>query len=525
MSRDRNLLVAMAALLLSSLVGLALRPLLPIDETRYLAVAWEMHLSGDWLVPTKNFALYSDKPPLLFWAINLIWMLTGVSEFAARMVGPLSGCVALWLTSVLGRRLWPDMPGIGGRAALALTGLVVFALSASLTMFDVPLTVFTLAGLIALSDAGQPEAGRRPWVLFGAAIAFGVLTKGPVILFHLLPAAILLPWWGAAPLPWRRVASGIGLGLLVAIGLLALWLVPAAIFGGAEYREAIFWHQSAGRLATSFAHAKPWWFYLALLPLLAFPLFWGAVPLRSWKARGDRGLRLCLIWFSGALILFSLTSGKQIHYLVPELPALALLAARVAPSGPNRTPLPAVAVLAVAALAVSLIGLGVIDPGRIAPLLKPAGMLLVWSLLIVIICLLAIRRRGLLGAAILSLGSLTATNLLIGATLLSSSYSSHPIAERIAAAADRGSVAVWGGTYHAQFNFAGRLTSPVAPLASDVELEAWLAGHPQGLLIGPTDELRMNWTPQEIVNFRNQDWAIWAISDAPPVPKREPPNE
>ena len=65
-----------------------LRLLFPTDETRYLAVAWEMSLSGDYFVLTKNFELYSHKPPLLFWLINLTWLVTGVSEGAARLVGP-----------------------------------------------------------------------------------------------------------------------------------------------------------------------------------------------------------------------------------------------------------------------------------------------------------------------------------------------------------------------------------------------------------------------------------------------------
>lgn len=54
------------AFLLVAVTGVLLRPLAPIDETRYVAVAWEMWQSGDFLVPTKNFELYTHKPPLLF---------------------------------------------------------------------------------------------------------------------------------------------------------------------------------------------------------------------------------------------------------------------------------------------------------------------------------------------------------------------------------------------------------------------------------------------------------------------------
>lgn len=58
----------------------------PIDETRYLAVAWEMRQTGEFLVPHLNGATYAHKPPLLFWLINLGWLLTGVHAWTARVM-------------------------------------------------------------------------------------------------------------------------------------------------------------------------------------------------------------------------------------------------------------------------------------------------------------------------------------------------------------------------------------------------------------------------------------------------------
>ena len=46
--------------------GLA-RPLMPVDETRYAAVAWEMWTRGDFIVPRLDGLPYDHKPPLLFW--------------------------------------------------------------------------------------------------------------------------------------------------------------------------------------------------------------------------------------------------------------------------------------------------------------------------------------------------------------------------------------------------------------------------------------------------------------------------
>jgi 4-amino-4-deoxy-L-arabinose transferase-like glycosyltransferase len=521
MIRRNPTALAILCLLLTSALGILLRPLTPIDETRYLAVAWEMHLTGDWLVPSKNFAPYSDKPPLLFWAINLVWMLTGVSEFWGRMVVPLFTCLAVWLTAVLARALWPGDSDIGGRAALALAGLAVFAISGGLTMFDMPLAVATLAGLLCLHRGSLAvQAGRfgaGPWAGFGAAVALGVLIKGPVILFHLMPAALLLPLWTAGGLPWRALPLRLGFGLGVAMALLSLWLVPAAILGGEEYRDAILWHQSAGRLASSFAHARPWWFYLALLPALLFPLGWSPALWRAgWQARWrqDAGLRLCLIWTAAALVLFSLTSGKQIHYLVPELPAVALVAARLSGPLPRFGLWPAAVLLGMLAAVAVLASLGVIPLGGMADFLAPRSALLAWALLVLALCWLALQRRGAAGAMLLSLGGVLATNLLIAVTATGTLYSTHPIAALIGPERAQG-IAYVGSRYHAEFNFAARLTAPVTE-ASDLDgLRGWAADHPDGLIIAHRGADEPPWPPQTALPYRGDRYGLWSVAEAP----------
>ncbi|MDX1489452.1 MAG: hypothetical protein R3268_14675, partial [Acidiferrobacterales bacterium] len=52
----------------------------PLDETRTLAVAWEMW-SRATLVPTLNGVTYTDQAPLLFWLINLGWQVFGVNDW------------------------------------------------------------------------------------------------------------------------------------------------------------------------------------------------------------------------------------------------------------------------------------------------------------------------------------------------------------------------------------------------------------------------------------------------------------
>ena len=66
-ARNANILTVLAGLwLLLILTSLVTRGFLPVDETRYVSVAWEMWLRHDFLVPHLNGAVYSHKPPLLF---------------------------------------------------------------------------------------------------------------------------------------------------------------------------------------------------------------------------------------------------------------------------------------------------------------------------------------------------------------------------------------------------------------------------------------------------------------------------
>ncbi len=66
-------LAIFGAWVLLLMLALLSRHLLAVDETRYVSVAWEMWLRGDWLVPHLNGEPYDHKPPLLFWLIHLSW--------------------------------------------------------------------------------------------------------------------------------------------------------------------------------------------------------------------------------------------------------------------------------------------------------------------------------------------------------------------------------------------------------------------------------------------------------------------
>ncbi len=489
--------IAVAAFLIVAVAGILARPLLPVDETRYLAVAWEMREGGHWLVPRMNGAIYAHKPPLLFWLINLVWTFTGVSETAARLVGPAFGAASIVATAALARRLWPDDARVAGRAALVLAGLLPFTLYAGLTMFDTMLTLATLLGMTVLA-----RPGPRAWAWLGAALAFGAFAKGPVILIHLLPAALLAPlWtgerWSAAAL---RLLQAIGLGLV----LVAVWLVPAIVLGGDEYAHAVLWTQSAGRMASSFAHERAVWFFLPLLPILLWPWIWSAGLWRGLAAtsfRADRGLRLCAVWGGATLLLFSLISGKQVHYLIPALPAAALAIARTLPTG-ARAP---AAGLIPALLGVALIALWLgFGPADLAQQVPPTLGLAAVGLLLVALGAAAFRLRGA-DLAALSPALVLAINLAFVVGGLGSLYDARPIASAIAP--HDGAIAIIGD-YEAEYSFAARLHQPVTTLTAD-EADPWLAAHPDGVLIGDLRRRHPETAPAATFAYNARRLGLW----------------
>ena len=489
------------------------RPLLPIDETRYLDVAWEMRLTGDIAHLTRNFDLYTHKPPLLFWLINLVWLVTGVSEFAARLIGPAFALGAVALTAGLARSFWPVDRGIGGRAALVMLGFSVFAIYGSATMFDSMLTVAVVAGIWTLWRIGLGESGGWAWTLFGLCLALGTYAKGPVILVHLAVPFLTLRLWAPNPLAIRHIARGGGLALLVALAVVALWLVPAIIGGTPAYREELLWTQSAARVAGGLAHDRPVWFLLALLPILLFPWIWSV---RIWPAlaeavRGSDAARLCLIWALSGLVLFSLISGKQAHYLLPEFPAVALLLARALGAGRmQERPLQFAPVLLILlGLALLAVAAGLVAPRDDVALLLPRIVVIAVALLAFALAALSWVTPGIGGFVVAGVGLVLAVHALIAGTGLRQGYDASAIAARLAAA-EAGGIATTGKPYNAEFNFPARLTTPVAVLDGAQALSAWAADHPDGLIFGPVGAIAAE--PAATERYNRTLYGFWPAS-------------
>lgn len=455
---------------IATLLAVFARPVTPIDETRYLAVAWEMFRTGEYWLLTLNGELYAHKPPLLFWLISLGWTLTGVNDIWPRLLTATFGLGVLVLTRQCALNVFGKRRELAELATLILASGAVWLLFTGAVMFDVPLTFFTLMAIhIVLGMTGRGRVIE--WLLVGLALGFGFLMKGPVALLHVVPFVLLAPLWqpqisGGGEKFDSRWYVGIALALLVTVLLATSWLEPALARGGPSLYDEFLWRQTIDRMATTTHHLRPWWFYLAILPALLLP--WLLLPavwrgIRRLAVSRDSGrdlevIRIVAAWVLPVLLALSCFRGKQLHYLFPLLPAFSILMAHAI--------------------------------GRATPKSE----------------------RMLIAAPLFSVGVLIALYAVINLRF-SAAYDTGSMAMRISALQDRGWTIANIGRYHGQYHFAGRLKRPIVVIEDDEDWQRFRLSRSDGFVVTYSRAPRVNSFALLSVPFRSRYATLWRLRD------------
>ena len=502
--------------------GLLMRPLMPIDETRYVSVAWEMWLGGDALVPRLNGEIYAHKPPLLFWLINVGWAAFGVSEVSARVVAPVFALGCLLLTGALARRLWPDRGEAVFAAPVILIGAIFWGTVATLTLFDMLLGFFTLACMLGLVEA-QFRREARGWLLFAIALGLGVLAKGPVIAVHVLPVALAAPLWAGSSRPrsWSGWYAGLAAATVAGAAIALAWALPAAAAGGDEYGREILWGQTALRITEPFGHARPWWFYVAATPVFFLP--WSAWP-PLWRALGsgraligDRGARFCVLWFVFAVIGLSFIGVRQPHYLIPSMPAVALLAAfalsNAAPAGRaiDRIVVGSVFAVVVAGSIALLVVQAWPERADMAAWVGEIEPLAALPVALAALVIASVRhnrwRLGVVRLAVAAVLVVVAGHVALRSHL-DAAFDLEPLARHIAGAQNQGILVANVHKYHGQYQFLGRLREPLA-VTWQHEARQWAETHPDAKMIVSHRAWPDDLKPEFAQRFRGRLVAVW----------------
>ncbi len=306
------------------------------DEPFFGEGAREMVVDGEWLVPHVNGEVNTHKPPVFFWLIALCSLPFGeVSAFTARLPSALAALGSLLLVVRLGRRMGNGQVAALAAAVLATTHL--FLDKARSAQIDGLLCFLILAAVSAFEAFRAGDwPGRRAGVVFWVAAALAVLAKGPVGL--LLPLGIALAVLAFDRDLGRFKSFAPLTGPLAFLAVAGLWVAATTLWADDYSVWGALQEHFVDRGIHGLHHAQPVWYYGKVLPytLLPWSLLLPGALYYGWRHRRRADDRFLLVFGLFVVLFFTVSTEKRDLYILPAVPAFALLTARLVAAAAGR---------------------------------------------------------------------------------------------------------------------------------------------------------------------------------------------
>ena len=334
-------MLIMATLYICYLSHLSAVGLVGPDEPRYAWIARAMAETGDWVTPRLYGQPWFEKPVLYYWGAALSFKLLGVSEAAARLPSALSALLATLALAWLALRVYGAATA---RWLLLLlptcVGMIGFSHAAATDMpFSAMLTIAMVCAAVVLGltrDEHTPILPRTPWLallLFGFFLGLAMLAKGPAAIV-LCGGAIF--FWAIFTRRWRDAFRLLHPAAMATFCVTALpWYILCARRNPDFFRVFIIEHNFKRYLTPEFQHIQPFWFYVPVLLVALLPwtatLLWSAAVGTShlWRTRSASSSTCFLFcWAALCVLFFSTSHSKLPGYILPAVPAIALLMAQ-----------------------------------------------------------------------------------------------------------------------------------------------------------------------------------------------------
>jgi 4-amino-4-deoxy-L-arabinose transferase-like glycosyltransferase len=327
-TRSTQYISYLAALtLLLFFTGLGERDFWAPVEPRYAEIARVMFVKDEWIVPTINGALYSDKPILYFWLVLIVSKLSGVvNEWTVRLPVALAGVGSVLSTYMIGRDFYGRSAGLIAAAVLATCVRVIW--EARWAHIDMLFALFFLLaiyfGARALLGKGRKNEILLSYVFMGLA----VLAKG---LIGVVLPALVFSAYVIVRRDWRLLAEAkLPFGIAIFLLIVAPWLYLVNSATDGKWLADFLYIHHFQRYTHGTGHRQPFYYYFTTLPVdflpwtvFAIPAAIAYFPYRSLKERPIS--LLCFLCFAVVFVFFSLSDTKRDLYLLPVLPVLALL--------------------------------------------------------------------------------------------------------------------------------------------------------------------------------------------------------
>ena len=337
-----------------------------IDETEplFAEASRQIAVTGDWITPYFNGATRFDKPILIYWCQAIAYKLIGVNSWAVRLPSALAAIALTVLGFYTLRYFGIPNPGKFPEASptiikkdtqitrqlwlSAWIGAAMIALNPETMAWgrtgvsDMLLSGCTGSALLAFflgyAQDSKPEVQERWYIAFYVLAALAVLTKGPVgIVLPVLIITTFLLYLGK----FREVIQEMRLlrGVLLFAAITLPWYILVFLANGENFINSFFGYHNIERFTGVVnGHRAPWYFYF-LVVLVGFAPWSIYLPvaiarLRFWQRKSwqqqPRATHLGLFawfWFAGIFAFFTIAITKLPSYVLPLMPAAAIIVA------------------------------------------------------------------------------------------------------------------------------------------------------------------------------------------------------
>lgn len=306
------------------------------DEPRYAQIAREMLARHDWVTPVLNGQPWLEKPVLYYWEAMLSYSVFGVIDWAARIPAAVNMTALVAGVYFFVRRYWRGVELDAALITASCAAIVGFGHAAST---DTPLAC--AFGLALLAWMTWYKEGHWGWLAgFYVLLALATLAKGPIAPFL---AALIIIAFVAARREWLVIRHSLWIpGILLYLAVALPWYVLVQLHTGTFFRVFILEHNLQRYTTTVYRHTQPFWYFGPVLLLALFP--WTVLAITalvravrhafdtvSEGAQGEAGNNdielFLLIWGVLPVIFFSFSGSKLPGYILPAIPAFALLIA------------------------------------------------------------------------------------------------------------------------------------------------------------------------------------------------------
>src|SRR5947208_9359549 len=298
-------------------------------EPRYAEIARVMFIKREWIIPTVNGDLYTDKPILYFWLVLIVSKIAGsVNEWTVRLPSALGAVGVIITTYAIGRDFFSRRVGFIAGAVLATSVRVLWA--GRWAHVDMLFMFFFALSMYSAARAILNKGSRNELLAAYALMALATLTKG---LIGVVLQALILLSFVAVRRDWQLLLEArLPWGILIFLLIAAPWFVLVdQATGGKWLKDFIFIHHIQ-RYTAGAGHRQPFYYYFTTLPLDFLPWTIFAVPaLFAYRLRRkffeEPTQLFFILWFVAVFLFFTMADTKREIYLLPLFPPMALFIA------------------------------------------------------------------------------------------------------------------------------------------------------------------------------------------------------